>query len=164
MAGIITLINTVLSALLTYFILIFKMLKWTIQELDKIRRNFLWHEHQIEQRKIHLANCESVCTLKKLERLGNINMQIFNMAPMAKWMWQIGNDNQHARNSGKASSPNYIVLRNKMGSKTTFYTYTIYRRLKQSGMSLLEESSEMKDTISFWHRQWDIGIMASTHI
>lgn len=132
LAGIITLINAVLSALPTSFMSIFKMLKWTVQELDKIRRNFLWHDPQIEQRKIYLANWESICIPKKLKGLGNINMQIFNTTLMAKWMWQTSNGNQHARNCGKASSLNYIVFRNKMGSKTPFYTYTIYKRLKQS--------------------------------
>lgn len=43
---------------------VFKMLKWAIQELDKIQRNFLWHDPQIEQRKIYLANWENVCTPK----------------------------------------------------------------------------------------------------
>jgi hypothetical protein len=41
--GRLTLINSVLSAVVIYHMNIFPLSKWTIKKIDRIRRNFLWH-------------------------------------------------------------------------------------------------------------------------
>jgi hypothetical protein len=55
MAARIVLINVVLSALPTYFMSIFSLPAWVIREIDKIRRNFFWHDTP-ESRWMHLIN------------------------------------------------------------------------------------------------------------
>jgi hypothetical protein len=39
------LIKSVLSALPTYFMTVFKMKKWAISRIDKYRRSFMWRGH-----------------------------------------------------------------------------------------------------------------------
>lgn len=51
---------------------VFKMPKWVVKELDKIRRDFLWHGVHMDTKKIHLENWSIVCTPKKLGGLGII--------------------------------------------------------------------------------------------
>ena len=41
-AGRLRLVNSVLSSLPTYFLTVFKMPKWAIKRIDKLRRSFLW--------------------------------------------------------------------------------------------------------------------------
>jgi len=41
-AGKLRLINSVLTAIPTYYLTVFRMQKWAIKRIDKLRRNFLW--------------------------------------------------------------------------------------------------------------------------
>jgi hypothetical protein len=43
-----TLVKSVLSAIPTFFLTIFKMKKWAISRIDKFRRGFLWRGHDVE--------------------------------------------------------------------------------------------------------------------
>jgi hypothetical protein len=64
MAGKLILINVVLLSLPIYFMNAFILPKWVIQEIDAIRRNFLWRGSDINIKKIHLANWDLVCMPK----------------------------------------------------------------------------------------------------
>lgn len=56
MTGRIVLINSVLTSLPVYFMTAFLLPKWVINEIDGVRRNFLWHGCDSQSKKIHLAN------------------------------------------------------------------------------------------------------------
>jgi hypothetical protein len=45
--GRLALINSVLTATMTYFLTVFDPPKWLIKKIDKIRRNFLWCGEEI---------------------------------------------------------------------------------------------------------------------
>lgn len=49
-------LNAVLSALPTYFMMVFKLPKWVIKQIDKIKRKFLWHGVGEHITKMSLAN------------------------------------------------------------------------------------------------------------
>jgi hypothetical protein len=69
LGGRIILINAVLSAQPVYYMSIFRLPKWVISKLDKIRRRFLWHGHkesQEESKPIHLASWKLVTRNKQL--------------------------------------------------------------------------------------------------
>lgn len=50
------LLNAVLSVLPTYFIMVLKLPKWVVKQIDKTRRQFLWHGVGPQMRKLNLAN------------------------------------------------------------------------------------------------------------
>jgi hypothetical protein len=41
-AGRLKLINSVLTSIPTYYLTVFKLQKWAIKKIDKLRRSFLW--------------------------------------------------------------------------------------------------------------------------
>jgi hypothetical protein len=59
--GRLILLNSVLTALLTYFMSVFELPKWVIKEMDKIRRNFFWKGITSEQKGYILASWDSIC-------------------------------------------------------------------------------------------------------
>lgn len=94
MAGRVVLINSVLTALPVYFMSVCKIPVWALNEMDTIRRNFLWNGSQSNQNKIHLANWNSICMPKKLGGLGIIELRKFNLMLLAKWRWQWQNSTE----------------------------------------------------------------------
>lgn len=79
-AGRLVLINAVLSSIPTYFMSVFKLPVWVINEIDKTRRKFLWKKNTGEGRGIALANWELVCKPKRVGGLGVIDLHVFNEA------------------------------------------------------------------------------------
>lgn len=87
MAGRLVLINSVLSSIPVYYMSCFKLPIWVIEEIDKTRRNFLWHGVSA-QKKINLANWDLVCTPKQLGGLGVMDLKVFNNTLLIKWLWK----------------------------------------------------------------------------
>jgi uncharacterized protein YqhQ len=55
-SGRLTLLNVTLSLMFIFFMSTFMLLKWIIKEIDKIRRNFLWHGHKDQTQGIYESN------------------------------------------------------------------------------------------------------------
>jgi hypothetical protein len=86
-AGRLTLINSVLSFVVTYHMIVFPLSKWAIKKIDKIRRNFLWHGSE-DTRKGHcMVNWRRFHMPKRLGGLGVINLAKFNKALCLRWQW-----------------------------------------------------------------------------
>lgn len=83
--GRIVLINSILATIPIYFMSVFRLPQWLVQDIEKIRRDFLWHGAQ-QQCKIHLANWDMVTLPKKMGGLGIIGIRNFNRALLAKWV------------------------------------------------------------------------------
>jgi hypothetical protein len=62
---------------------------WVIKEIDKIRRNFLWHGHKENTtgKHVNLVARATVTMPKKLGGLGVMDLATMNKALMAKNMW-----------------------------------------------------------------------------
>ncbi|XP_026458788.1 uncharacterized protein LOC113359352 [Papaver somniferum] len=86
-AGKITLVNSVLSRLPVYFMSLFEMPSSVVKKLDKIMRNFLWHDNK-DKRKIHPVKWVVLSRRKKCGGLGIKNLQKFNQALLSKWSWR----------------------------------------------------------------------------
>jgi hypothetical protein len=54
------LVNSVLSAILIYMLTIFKLDKWAIKRIDKIRRDFLLKAKNDDARRVCLVECMPV--------------------------------------------------------------------------------------------------------
>ncbi|XP_039120732.1 uncharacterized protein LOC120257303 [Dioscorea cayenensis subsp. rotundata] len=88
LGGRLTLINSVLSALPTYWMSIFRLPKWVSSRIDRIRRDFLWSGPDIDHPKCHLVSWQRLCLPREQGGWGIINLVEFNSALLGKW-WNL---------------------------------------------------------------------------
>jgi hypothetical protein len=81
------LINSVLSSLPLYFFSFYRGPNKVIKKLTSIQRDFLWGSSQT-QKKVAWISWNSVCKTKIAGGLGVKNLDLFNIALLAKWKWR----------------------------------------------------------------------------
>ena len=89
--GRLTLIQSVLSSIPTYYLSIFKMPASIREDLERIMRNFLW-EGSGEGKGAHLVNWKTVSRPMNEGGLGIGNLDRKNMALLVKWLWRFPNE------------------------------------------------------------------------
>ncbi|XP_039146809.1 uncharacterized protein LOC120284053 [Dioscorea cayenensis subsp. rotundata] len=87
--GRLTLINSVLTALPTYLMSIFRLPKWVVNRIDRLRRDFLWKGPDIDRPKCRLVNWHRLCLPRDQGGWGIINLEEFNCALLGKWWWKV---------------------------------------------------------------------------
>ncbi|KAJ0845371.1 hypothetical protein HanRHA438_Chr15g0712871 [Helianthus annuus] len=85
--GKITLIKSVLSSLPTYYFSLYRALAQVIEELERMRRNFLWGTNPDES-KINWVAWLNAMTPKDRGGLGIGSLREANLAMLAKWWWR----------------------------------------------------------------------------
>jgi len=85
MAGRICLIKSVLSAILLFFMSLFKLPSGVAGKLIRIQRDFLWG-WGAKGRKIAWVSWRLVCKPREFEGLGIIDPKLFNLAFLGKWI------------------------------------------------------------------------------
>ena len=85
-AGRLTLIKSVLSGILVYYLLWFKSPSLVCKSIEKYMRDFPW-EGVGEGHGSHLVNWELVGQLMSKGGLGIGNLIIRNISLLAKWLW-----------------------------------------------------------------------------
>jgi hypothetical protein len=88
MAGRLTLITSVLSALPAYQLMAIFHPKWLHKRLDKLRHAFLWAADDKVTGGKCLVNWATVCLPKRFGGLGIPNLQLQSIAPRTRWLWQ----------------------------------------------------------------------------
>ena len=92
MGGRTTLINSSLSSVPLYMLSFYRVPVGIRESLDSVRKNFLWNENEVEK-KNHLVNWQVVCLPKDQGGLGILDLELMNIALLAKWLWKLFNEN-----------------------------------------------------------------------
>lgn len=88
MGGRIIMINSVLSRCAPLFSFsIYKVPKWVINAIDKIRRQFLWSGVDNPNRKSFIS-WSSVIIHKDFGGMGILDLEQMNIALLSKWVWR----------------------------------------------------------------------------
>lgn len=69
-------------------------MKHSPNEIDKIKRTFLWHGVSNQPKKMSLANWNLVCKPKEFGGLGIMDLKMFNQALLIEWYDQWEKPNQ----------------------------------------------------------------------
>ena len=91
--GRLTLIQSVLSSLLIYYLSLFKAPISVITTLEKIMRDFFWEGGDLVGGD-HLVGWEEVCHAKEKGGLGIGNLEKRNKAFLIKWLWRFPKEEQ----------------------------------------------------------------------
>ena len=94
MAGRITLINVVLTALPLFYMSFFRAPTAIIKRLTAIQRQFLWGGN-LEGKKIAWVAWNQVCAPKEKGGLGVKDIKAFNRALLIKWKWLMFQQQDH---------------------------------------------------------------------
>ncbi|KAJ3688641.1 hypothetical protein LUZ61_017805 [Rhynchospora tenuis] len=86
-AGRILLTKTVLSAMPVFFMSAFKLPKWVIKSIDKMRRAFIWGRTGAAS--LNLLAWDRVCLPKLFGGLGVPDLHMLNIALLLKWWWRL---------------------------------------------------------------------------
>jgi hypothetical protein len=84
-SGRLTLVNSVLSSIVLYHMIVFTLSKWEIKKIDKIGRNFIWQGSENAKEGHCLVNWKRVQQPKKLDGLGILELRNFNKALRLCW-------------------------------------------------------------------------------
>lgn len=67
----------------------FRLPKWIINRIDKIRRDFLWGRSDSDTQAIHLLNWPTVWLPRALGGLGIPDLELRNEALLLRWWWRL---------------------------------------------------------------------------
>lgn len=85
------LVNSIMSAIPVYFMTCFKLPKWVIQRIDRLRKRFMWGKTSTNLEGVHLVNWPTVTLPRKNGGMGvrdlkmqNISLLKVVVAPLSK--------------------------------------------------------------------------------
>jgi hypothetical protein len=79
------LILTCMAIIPIYLLSIFKFPKWDLQLINTQLANCMWNDEEAHK-KIHLANCPSICMKQEYGGLGISNLQDLNICLIGSWI------------------------------------------------------------------------------
>ncbi|CAM0947514.1 unnamed protein product [Alopecurus aequalis] len=85
--GRLTLVNSTLSSIFTYFLTCFPLDKWAVKKINKIRRTFLWAGDVEASGSKCLVNWRQVCAPTDVGGLGIKDMTAYSRALRLRWLW-----------------------------------------------------------------------------
>jgi len=88
MVGRIILIKSVISSIPLFYVSLYKLPTLMLKKIVKLQRNFLWGWDS-EGIKITWISSEKVCKPRKTGDLGILDLRLFNVALLGKWIWHL---------------------------------------------------------------------------
>ena len=85
--GRLRLVNVVLTSIPTYYLTVFKLQKWAIKKIDKLRRSFLWKGSTDANGGHCLVKWSKVMRPKNFGGLGVLDLDLFSRALRLRWLW-----------------------------------------------------------------------------
>lgn len=89
LGGRLTLLNSILTVISTYWMSIFKLPRWVATYIEKIKRDFLWSSFEPQHPKIRLVNWLMLCRSREQGGWNVLNLEAFNDALLDKWWWKM---------------------------------------------------------------------------
>lgn len=89
--GHLTLLQTILGNLPTYYLSLFQAHVSIYKEIEKLMRNFLWKGSEKNDAS-HLVQRDVVTSPKSMGGLGIDNLKVTNSTPLCKWIWRYLNE------------------------------------------------------------------------
>jgi hypothetical protein len=83
--GRLTLVNSVLTSVVLYHMMVFSLSKWAIRRIDNIRQGFLWQGSENAQGGNCMVNWQRAQRSKKLGGLGILDLAKFNLPLQLSW-------------------------------------------------------------------------------
>ena len=90
-AGRITLVQACLTNIPLFMMSFYVVPKGIIKKADFFRSRMVWQEDE-NVKKYHLVNWKDCCLPKDMSGLGILNLEIMNIALLAKWFWKMENE------------------------------------------------------------------------
>lgn len=148
LGGRLTLVNSVLSVIPTYWMSIFRLLGWVIKDIDHIRRDFLWSGPDIDHPGCRLVNWKNLCRPRDQGGWGILDLYNFNQALLGKW-WKYMMDPDWS--GAKVIQFNYGASRNKLwpnqAGRISFFWKGVMTYLLALRSCFIHEVVTGKDTI-----------------
>lgn len=145
-AGKVTLINSVCTPIVAYYMHCLYFPKTVCNLIDKAFRNFLWNDH-LGNKKLHLINWSIICSSKKEGGLGIFRSHERNMALLAKLYWRVISEDLSCWNQ---------VCKYRLSLKSCSNSHL--GKCLLMGKSLVEKGSykiiSSGATSSFWFDSW----------
>lgn len=85
-------INSVMSSIPIYVMARFKLPKWVIERIDKIRRDILWKRNEGPTQGVHLINWDAICLPRIWGGLGIPDLECRNISLLLRWWWRLATD------------------------------------------------------------------------
>lgn len=86
-AGRLRIINSVLTAIPTYFLTVFRVQKWAIKKIDRLRRSFLWKGSEETNGGHCLIRWSKTMRPKCFGGQGILDLDLFSRALRLRWLW-----------------------------------------------------------------------------
>jgi ribonuclease HI len=154
-AGRMVLIQSVTSAIPSYYMQTNALPNSVCNKLDRLNRNFLWGSSE-EKKKMHMVGWEKVCRTKSLGGLGLYACKPRNIALLAKLNWRLlqEKDALWAQTILAKYSPNGVMEVNKRLNRSGSSTW---RGIKKGNAVFREGIRWVVNNgqcVSFWFDKW----------
>ncbi|XP_039140432.1 uncharacterized protein LOC120277641 [Dioscorea cayenensis subsp. rotundata] len=160
LGGRLTLLNSVLTVIPTYWMSLFKLPCWVIRSIDKIWRDFLWSGPDLQHPKIRLVSWARLCRFREQGGWNILNLEVFNNDLLGKWWWKIISGVRWCgaeifRENYFGSRPTWNLFHKQYGRRSVFWNgiLKILPAFRKNICSLVKEGS----TTLFWLDNWVEG-------